>query len=244
MQQDDTNRAFWETKIRQTVLGNVQRSPAIGRAAIQAIASGVVQPLELPRDFVSSITAKDDDASKQIRKLLSGLVDPNRANVIADYNKISLSLDGDAKAGAFVFAKNCLTCHMVLRIGNKVGADLTNQARRPANELIAEILAPSQRVSPDFLAYTVVTSSGRVESGLIVSETGASITLRKERNQEVTIPLSEVDQIKALDKSLMPDGLEKTINHQQMADLIAFLHAPDRNLLLTARSQVESATNE
>lgn len=237
-----TNWPQLSRQVRQETLIAAQSPGALRTAAIDAIANGVVAPIELPRDFVSIVTASSGPEADILQKFLSAQINADRASIVAQYD-VSLTLPGNPTAGAHVFAKNCVTCHVVLGTGNIVGPDLTIQARRPAVELLGEILDPSQRVSPDYLAYTVVTKSGRVESGLIANETASSITLRKERNQELPIQLSDVEEIKALGKSLMPEGLEKSISQQQMADLIAFIHAPDRALLEAACEQLETAAN-
>ena len=38
-----------------------------------------------------------------------------------------------------------------------------------------------------------------------------------------TLPRSEIKEMKSLDRTLMPDGLEAAISKEHMSDLIAFL---------------------
>ncbi len=60
-------------------------------------------------------------------------------------------------------------------------------------------------------------------TGLLAAETATSITLRQADSVESTILRTNIEQIAATGKSLMPDGLEADVDRQQMADLIAFL---------------------
>ena len=63
-------------------------------------------------------------------------------------------------------------------------------------------------------------------SGVLVSETATSVAI-KQTNAEIRgIPRSEIDVLRNTNRSLMPDGLEASIDRQQMADLIAYLQKP------------------
>ena len=85
------------------------------------------------------------------------------------------------------------------------------------------ILDPNREVSPEFLEYTVALDDGRVVTGLVAAETPSGVTLRGREGVEQTILRRNVAEIASTGKSLMPEGLEKTVTPQEMADLIAFL---------------------
>jgi putative heme-binding domain-containing protein len=93
--------------------------------------------------------------------------------------------------------------------------------------LITDILDPSHQVSPDYISYLAVMTDGRVLSGLIAAETADSVTLRREDGQQDTILRSDIEQLRASGKSMMPDGLEQKISPEQLTDLLEFLHNPD-----------------
>ena len=76
-----------------------------------------------------------------------------------------------------------------------------------------------------------VTKDGRVLNGLIAGETTESVTLRREEGQQDTIPRSDIEELRASGKSIMPDGLEEKLTPDQLADLLEFLHHPDAKLL-------------
>ena len=62
-------------------------------------------------------------------------------------------------------------------------------------------------------------------TGLIQAETAGSLTLARDKGVTETIQKQNIEQIKSTGTSLMPEGLEKTIDPQSMADLLAFLEA-------------------
>ena len=89
--------------------------------------------------------------------------------------------------------------------------------------LLSDILDPNRDVAPDFVALTVATQRGQVLSGLLAEETGSSLKLRKAEGIDETILRSEIAEVRSSGRSLMPEGLEQTLNLQEMADLLAFL---------------------
>ena len=64
---------------------------------------------------------------------------------------------------------------------------------------------------------------GTVLTGILATETATSITLRQQGGKEAVIPRSEIDELKSSGQSLMPEGLERNIPPQDMADLLSFI---------------------
>ena len=116
-----------------------------------------------------------------------------------------------------------MACHQVGKQGQAVGPNLATTKNRTPEELLLHILDPNREVQPAFIQYSVIDNSGGIYSGLIAAETASSITLRRDKSVEKTILKSEIDEISSSEKSLMPEGFEKTIPPQEMADLLAFL---------------------
>ncbi len=94
---------------------------------------------------------------------------------------------------------------------------------RTPQGLLEAVLDPNREVAPAFVSYTLVDDSGRTLTGLVTAETTASITLAREKGVTETILKANIEQMQSSGKSLMPEGLEKTIDPQSMADLLAFL---------------------
>jgi putative heme-binding domain-containing protein len=112
---------------------------------------------------------------------------------------------------------------------------LSGIASRPKEALLMDILDPSRQVSPDFINYTLVTIDEKIVTGFIVSETAASVTLRRAAEPDDTVLRSQIKELRAEGKSLMPEGLEQGFSPQDMADLLAFLKKPDGSLLLESK---------
>ena len=145
-----------------------------------------------------------------------------RHEVIAAY-QTALTLSGDGKRGEVIFRRECTTCHRLGDQGHDVGVNLATVKNRTAGEILVHVLDPNREVSPNFLDYIVVTDEGRTTTGIIAAETATSITLRRAEGQQETILRQNIDEITSSGVSLMPEGLEKKISPQEMADLLQFL---------------------
>lgn len=70
---------------------------------------------------------------------------------------------------------------------------------------------------------TVFETARRVFNGLVVSETAAAVALRQAEGREQAIARDQIEEIAAKGGSLMPDGPEKDVSVQQIADLLEYL---------------------
>jgi putative membrane-bound dehydrogenase-like protein len=145
-----------------------------------------------------------------------------RKEVIARYER-ALSLPASALRGKLVFQKNCASCHRVGGEGFEVGPSLETVRHHAPSQVLTNILDPNREVSPNYLEYLVTTRDGKTSSGVIVAETVTSLTLKRTGGVQETVLRQNIDDMAGTNRSLMPDGLEQSINVQEMADLLAFL---------------------
>ena len=154
----------------------------------------------------------------------------SRAAVVEAYRS-ALLLAGDPRRGAVHVAARCLGCHYLQGRGQRVGPDLAGATSRSSETLLTDILEPSRQVAPDYSTYEVTPISGEPVVALISGESATRITLRAAGAQDTSFARSEIREIRATGRSLMPDGLEQGLTPQDLADVMAFLHAPDGELL-------------
>ena len=94
-----------------------------------------------------------------------------------------------------------------------------------ADALLLHILVPNYEVLPAYQAISVQTNDGRTLTGWLVAETENSMTLRTSFGSDESILRTNISSLTNSGLSLMPDGLEKTMTKEEMANLIAFLKA-------------------
>jgi putative heme-binding domain-containing protein len=116
-----------------------------------------------------------------------------------------------------------MKCHQLKGQGFPVGPDLAAAQNRPDESLLADILDPSAAITAGFKVYTVATRNGKVYAGVMAAESATSVTLRRDQWAEDTVLRMDIDEMQTSSKSLMPEGLEKEITVQEMANLIGYL---------------------
>ncbi|MGE3315737.1 MAG: PVC-type heme-binding CxxCH protein, partial [Planctomycetaceae bacterium] len=165
---------------------------------------------------------RNGEISVQAKSLYDASLPADRQKVLAEYQK-ALSLKSDTKRGRDVFAKNCAGCHRIGEIGVNVAPDIADSRTQQPSQLLTSILDPNRAVDNNYFSYTVVMLDGKVHSGVIASETSASITLRQQENRTLELLRRDIEEVRSNGVSLMPVGLEKNVTVEQMADLIDFI---------------------
>ena len=167
---------------------------------------------------------KDEQVRTRAAKLFASAISPDREMVLESYRVVA-SMPGDRIRGKAVFAKTCAACHRLQEIGHEVGPDLAALSNKTPEYLLTEILAPNKNVDARYVEYAAVTKAGRLFTGILANETATSITLKGQEAKEQVLLRSELEELKSTEKSLMPEGLEKDLSRQDLADLIAYLAA-------------------
>ncbi len=163
----------------------------------------------------------DQDVRTHAEKLFAADNSP-RGEVVAHFQS-ALPPVGDAARGDQVYQRECQACHRLGDRGFEVGPNLALVRNRTDGAMLEAILDPNREVQPAFVNYVVIDDSGRTFTGLIRSESATSLTLARDKGTSDTVLKQHIDEIKSTGKSLMPEGLEKTVDPQQMADLLAYL---------------------
>ena len=160
------------------------------------------------RTRVEAMLTKTQEKAKEVTKEYQG----------------ALFLKGDAIKGKVVYLQNCSVCHQFKgKIGGKFGPDLGTVHNWQPEAIMANILQPNMSRSSGYEMWRVELINGDVLQGIISSESPAAITLSNFGMADKTINRLDIKSVHVLYLSAMPTGLEKQINKQDMANLLAFL---------------------
>lgn len=182
-----------------------------------------IQTRELDRDKIQVLLNHPNGEIKAAStKVFSGTVTSDRTKVVDTYQKV-LALNADSKRGLQVFTKKCAICHRVGNVGHQVAPELASVQNKSPEDLLIAILDPNREAQPNYNTYTVITTDALIYNGIISSEGTNSITIRKAEGKEDIVLRSNIDELVASGKSLMPEGLEKDLSEQDLADIIAFI---------------------
>ncbi|MCP4506315.1 MAG: c-type cytochrome, partial [Fuerstiella sp.] len=118
----------------------------------------------------------------------------------------------------------CITCHIKGKQGVRLGPDLTRiGAIRSERDLLEAIVSPSASIARSHAIINVLTEDGRAVSGLLVKETVNKMLLASAAGVMQPVRIKDIEQARYASVSLMPDGLDKILNSQQIADIVAYL---------------------
>jgi putative heme-binding domain-containing protein len=137
--------------------------------------------------------------------------------------KPALKIAAEADRGKSHFQKVCSVCHRLDNVGTEIGPNLATLQNRGAEAILLNVLDPNREVNPQYVNYVVVTTEGKSITGLIAAETATSVTLKRQENATDTILRVNIEDLRSTGQSIMPEGLEKQLDVQAMADLIAYL---------------------
>lgn len=182
---------------------------------------------EVPKSLVDAesrwrILQSQDAIIKPLAEKLFERPAEDRAAVIEAYLPAA-DADGDSTKGKKLFSQLCSICHSYQGHGSSVGPDISDVRARDKRALINDILDPNRMVEARWSAYLVRMQDGRTLSGIIDSETAATVVLKMPGGVSETINRADIAAMESLDISLMPVGLEGGISVNQMADLLSFL---------------------
>jgi len=192
-------------------------------ALLDAMDRGELKPRELDQPRAARLLKTTDPTIKaRAEKLLASAMPADRAKALEDYRKVIL-MQADPRRGKEIFRKTCATCHKVGDVGVDVGPSIADLRTKTPEQVLVDVLQPNKAIDNNFVSWTIVTDEGLQYVGIIAAETPGSVTLKLADGKQQSILKSAIDTMDSNGVSLMPEGLERTIPHQDMADVISFV---------------------
>jgi len=211
--------------VRREILEQLLARPERVTHLLDAIESNTIRPGELDPVRAGQLRgSKDPSIRSRAAKLLAGTVtSADRKAVIGKYQAVK-ETKGDAGRGRTVFIGQCAACHKLGADGHDVGPNLAAVVGgKSTDDLLTAVLDPNREVDQRYLNYQLNTADGRTLTGIIAADTPNAVTLRRADGTEDTVRRADIESLRSTGLSLMPEGLEKSITPQNMADLFAFL---------------------
>ena len=119
----------------------------------------------------------------------------------------------------------CVKCHSLDQARNGFGPNLSDVGlRSSARHIVQSIVEPSAIITEGFNQQTVITDTGQVYSGVLLEESGLTLSLGQSNGEQIDIPKSSIEERSTNPTSAMPDMAE-TLSPLQVADLSTFLLA-------------------
>ncbi len=192
-------------------------------ALLRGVDSGAVAATDLDPARLKVLEHDPDEGVRRRVKALSSKLKPRRRGEVVMAYQQSLTIPGDRERGKVSFEKVCSACHTLEGKGYEVGPSLLAIKNRGAAAVLTNVLDPNAEVNPQYVNYVGTTRDGRSVSGMIASESATGVTFRRAEGKEDTVPRRDLEDLKSSGASIMPEGLEKELDVQAMADLLAYL---------------------
>jgi putative membrane-bound dehydrogenase-like protein len=216
----------WTPNLRQTAIRILLSRAIWTESLVASLENNKLRISELSLDQKQALlqtgNKKITDKAKVILARGGGLPNADRQKVIEDY-MFATTQSGESNAGKIVYKNQCSKCHQHQGEGVKIGPDLTGMAAHPKKELLIHIMDPNRDVEGNFRQYVVSTKAGKIVTGMLASETKSFIELIDTEAKKQTVLREDIDEIKASDRSLMPEGFEKQLSKSDLVNLLEFL---------------------
>ncbi len=210
-------------QLRETILQTLLTRPAWTAALLDAADEGTLTAGDFSAAARERLTSSPNDTlRKRSAKLFGASLSSDRTALVAEYESAATTT-GDAARGRTLFEKSCASCHKLAGIGNNFGPNLVALTDKSPQALLVSLLDPNRAVEAKYRGYNVVTRDGRVLTGLIVQESSSAITLAGADGRTTELLRKEIDELHDSGKSFMPEGLERDLMPQDVADVLAFV---------------------
>jgi putative heme-binding domain-containing protein len=233
---------------KRTALSTLASRAPYGAALIEAVSADKVPVKDLPADLVRQLHNLNDESINKTIDRVWGQVrntPADKAELIKTYRKLATSNEAeraDPSLGRAVFAKTCQQCHTLWKVGGNVGPDLTGSNRSDIDYLLSNIVDPSAVIAKEYRPTIVVTSDGRVITGIKTEEDDKALTLRT-ATESVVVPKNEIDQRSLSETSMMPDDQLKQFSTPEILGLFAYLRGKEQVPLLATNDNAANFFN-
>lgn len=212
----------------------LERLVASREGVRQLIAAGNAQkisPVALPREIRDALLqfCREDPSLGQWTALGDEAAEAGSlpAEVITQYT-MALTETPDTAQGRLHFHRVCAACHRADGVGNQIGPELKSVLEKSPEQILQSILEPNLEVDPRYRIVQIQTFDGRLLAGLVEEELDQEIRIADGQGNRQRIARNEIEVLRTLDRSLMPEELYRELTPPQMRDLIGFLKSSRR----------------
>jgi len=169
---------------------------------------------------------KDDQIAGLVRKhwgdVQSATTDEMRSEIERLQGLLAGTV-GNPYRGKQLFLTNCGKCHQLFTDGGQIGPNLTPYKRDDLRGILLNVVNPSLEIREGFENFVVFTEDGRTLNGFVEEQDNRVVVLKGADGQRLIIPRADIEEMAAIRSSIMPEGILKPLDDQQLRDLFAYL---------------------
>jgi putative heme-binding domain-containing protein len=215
------------TAARNAVCSTLLRKSDWTRQLIEKVETEAIPRRDLDPSTVQQLRNYPDPGLRE--RAASVLGKPTeRAPLVARYVQ-GLPSEFDAQTakenGQKLYAEHCSVCHAPKPGQPALGPTVENLAHWTNEQWVTAVLDPNQTIEPKFQQSLVMTVDGQITAGIVVEKSSQSLKLATTDGRIQELALEDVEEIKQLPISLMPEGFEEKLSPQQLSEIMHFLRS-------------------
>jgi len=193
---------------------------------LKLVKSGAVaaQVLKDP-DIQRNLETRGDAVKHAVEELTAAL--PKESDQLANRiqkNLTAYPVDGaQIDIGKAMFKQHCAACHKIGNEGSIIGPQLDGIGNRGVERLLEDVLDPNRNIDAAFRTETIVTTEGKILSGLFRREEGTQRIYADSKGKEFSVQSDEIEARKVSPLSLMPVNVTKQMSPRELHSLMQYL---------------------
>ncbi len=211
------------TDARRTACATLlQRRTSIEKL-LTALENNSIKVRDLDAATVQQLRSKGDRSlMARCEKILGKPATQDRTRLVSDYLGKLIPVS-DNSSGNALFVQHCAACHLSTPSKPLVGPPLENLKQWTTEQWVTAILDPNRALEPKYHQYMILTTDGQVFAGVIENRSSTSILIAVGDGSRREIALADIESMKDVGVSLMPEGLESAMSPEQLSSLLAFV---------------------
>ncbi|MCI0457098.1 MAG: c-type cytochrome [Gemmataceae bacterium] len=194
-----------------------------------AVDAGKIEKRLVSLDSVRRLTVHRDETIDRLVARhwgkVQGATTAQMRQRIEHYERALQGGTGSPYRGKQLYEASCARCHALFGRGGQVGPDLTAYKRDDLPNMLLSIVNPSAEIREGFETHLAITQDGRALTGFLVERDNRVVVLRGADGQDVVLERENLDDLRPVAQSLMPEGLLDGLSDAQVRDLFAYLRS-------------------
>jgi putative heme-binding domain-containing protein len=202
---------------------------ASAQILLDAVEHGQIDPGTVPAEVLLELQWRPEETLQtRVKKLFPHAGRLPAAELKEEMNRLQsvvAARPGTPKVGRELFAQNCAKCHTLFGKGGVAGPELTTYPRQDTANLLLHIVDPNTAIREGYLTSIVTMVDGRTLAGVIADQDNQAVVLRGSDGKELPLARNQIELVQPATVSLMPEGLLRGFNDDQVRDLFAYLRS-------------------
>lgn len=216
-------------ELRDVAQSLLSSRKAWSRELLEAVDAGAIEPRTISQDLLRKILFhRDERIATLVKKHFGEIQGATSSELYALVEKFKATIaasSGNPYNGRKLYQANCGKCHVLFNEGGRIGPDLTSFKRDDLHVMLVNVVNPSAQIREGYENYIVVTNDGRTLNGFIAEQDARVVVLRSVDGQTTILQRSDIEELSAVPRSIMPEGILKDYTEQQVRDLFAYLRS-------------------